>query len=187
MDFLFDAMRRLQSEIHLLMNFSLFFSILGAIILVWLAWFLTYYRVGAREAVQAAAQRPANGHVPPNPFEAENAGLRRRITNLERENEAVRQENVDFRRRNDELTNANDNLEDVTVITAQSFPSFFFLRARHSPANRPTPDLHTMFVHFDHQFFDGALARCVVEWIKRMKTCAGLCYFHPSTGLCTIR
>ncbi|KAI6207317.1 Protein of unknown function SprT domain containing protein [Aphelenchoides fujianensis] len=51
----------------------------------------------------------------------------------------------------------------------------------------PTPDLHTMFVHFDHQFFDGALARCVVEWSKRMKTCAGLCYFHPSTGLCTIR
>ncbi|KAI6199176.1 SprT-like domain-containing protein [Aphelenchoides besseyi] len=44
----------------------------------------------------------------------------------------------------------------------------------------PTPDLHTMFIHFDLQFFDGLLAGCLVD-------CAGICYFHPQSGLCTIR
>lgn len=32
----------------------------------------------------------------------------------------------------------------------------------------PTPDLHSTFVQFNTQFFDGALAACTVEWSKRM-------------------
>ncbi|KAI6213319.1 Protein with SprT-like domain at the N terminus [Aphelenchoides besseyi] len=28
----------------------------------------------------------------------------------------------------------------------------------------PTPDLHTMFIHFNFQFFNGLLAGCLVEW-----------------------
>ncbi|KAH7715955.1 Zinc finger RAD18 domain-containing protein [Aphelenchoides avenae] len=51
----------------------------------------------------------------------------------------------------------------------------------------PTPDLHSTFVQFNTQFFDGALAACTVEWSKRMTACAGICYFQPKSGLCSIR
>ncbi|CAD5224190.1 unnamed protein product [Bursaphelenchus okinawaensis] len=51
----------------------------------------------------------------------------------------------------------------------------------------PTPDLLETFRLFDFQFFEGSLQQCVVEWSKKMSTCAGICYFKPRLGHCIIR
>lgn len=45
----------------------------------------------------------------------------------------------------------------------------------------PTPDVHSLFVQFNHRFFWGRLASVVVRWSKRMFSCAGVCrqlYFN---------
>lgn len=40
----------------------------------------------------------------------------------------------------------------------------------------PTPDVHSLFLHFDKLFFWSKLAnRVVVRWSKRMYSCAGVC------------
>lgn len=40
----------------------------------------------------------------------------------------------------------------------------------------PTPNVHTLFIHFDKMFFWTKLAsRAVVRWSKRMYSCAGIC------------
>uniref|UniRef100_A0A915DSR0 SprT-like domain-containing protein n=1 Tax=Ditylenchus dipsaci TaxID=166011 RepID=A0A915DSR0_9BILA len=51
----------------------------------------------------------------------------------------------------------------------------------------PTPDIFAQFVLFNEQFFFAKLGACTVEWSKRLTSCAGICQFHPRTGLCTIR
>ncbi|MFH4976789.1 hypothetical protein AB6A40_003498 [Gnathostoma spinigerum] len=51
----------------------------------------------------------------------------------------------------------------------------------------PTPDIHALFVAFDDQFFYGKLAACEVKWSPRMTICAGVCSYHPRSGLCSIR
>ncbi|XP_023166881.2 sprT-like domain-containing protein Spartan [Drosophila hydei] len=40
----------------------------------------------------------------------------------------------------------------------------------------PTPDIFAMFVRFDQKFFQKRLGAVVVEWSKRMYSCAGICY-----------
>ncbi|XP_030568313.1 sprT-like domain-containing protein Spartan [Drosophila novamexicana] len=40
----------------------------------------------------------------------------------------------------------------------------------------PTPDIFAMFVRFDQKFFQRRLGAVVVEWSKRMYSCAGICY-----------
>ncbi|KAL6061367.1 Protein with SprT-like domain at the N terminus [Balamuthia mandrillaris] len=51
----------------------------------------------------------------------------------------------------------------------------------------PTPDLHALFIHFNHQFFDEALSCVEVKWSKRMTLCAGLCTFEGKGGLCCVK
>ncbi|XP_068154760.1 uncharacterized protein mh [Drosophila tropicalis] len=40
----------------------------------------------------------------------------------------------------------------------------------------PTPDISSMFVQFDDKFFQKRLGAVVIEWSKRMYSCAGICY-----------
>lgn len=40
----------------------------------------------------------------------------------------------------------------------------------------PTPDIYAMFVRFDEKFFQQRLGSVMVEWSKRMYSCAGICY-----------
>ncbi|XP_062140814.1 DNA-dependent metalloprotease SPRTN isoform X1 [Drosophila sulfurigaster albostrigata] len=40
----------------------------------------------------------------------------------------------------------------------------------------PTPDVFAMFTRFDEKFFQRRLGAVVVEWSKRMYSCAGICY-----------
>jgi len=51
----------------------------------------------------------------------------------------------------------------------------------------PNPDVHSLFVSYNHQFFWGALDACTVDWSKRMTLCAGLCRFEGKSGLCSIK
>uniref|UniRef100_A0A914HNZ3 SprT-like domain-containing protein n=1 Tax=Globodera rostochiensis TaxID=31243 RepID=A0A914HNZ3_GLORO len=53
----------------------------------------------------------------------------------------------------------------------------------------PSPNIHELFVTFDHQFFWGTLNSnaCIVEWSKTMTSCAGLCRFSVGNRLCSIR
>ncbi|XP_030026449.2 sprT-like domain-containing protein Spartan [Manduca sexta] len=51
----------------------------------------------------------------------------------------------------------------------------------------PTPDVHSLFLHFDKLFFWTSLAsRAVVRWSKRMYTCAGICSYEGRSGFCDI-
>ncbi|XP_013187204.1 DNA-dependent metalloprotease dvc-1 [Amyelois transitella] len=51
----------------------------------------------------------------------------------------------------------------------------------------PTPNIHTLFLHFDKLFFWTKLAsRAVVRWSKRMYSCAGICSYEGRGGLCDI-
>lgn len=51
----------------------------------------------------------------------------------------------------------------------------------------PTPNVHTLFIHFDKMFFWTKLAsRAVVRWSKRMYSCAGICSYEGRGGLCDI-
>ncbi|CAB3235265.1 unnamed protein product [Arctia plantaginis] len=51
----------------------------------------------------------------------------------------------------------------------------------------PTPNVHTLFIHFDKEFFSTKLAsRAVVRWSKRMYSCAGICSYEGRGGLCDI-
>ncbi|KAM3963721.1 DNA-dependent metalloprotease SPRTN [Aphomia sociella] len=51
----------------------------------------------------------------------------------------------------------------------------------------PTPNVHTLFIHFDKVFFWTKLAsRAVVRWSKRMYSCAGICSYEGRGGLCDI-
>ncbi|CAG9785842.1 unnamed protein product [Diatraea saccharalis] len=51
----------------------------------------------------------------------------------------------------------------------------------------PTPNVHTLFLHFDKLFFWTKLAsRAVVRWSKRMYSCAGVCSYEGRGGLCDI-
>ncbi|XP_072938946.1 uncharacterized protein [Epargyreus clarus] len=51
----------------------------------------------------------------------------------------------------------------------------------------PTPNVHSMFMHFDRTFFWATLAsRCIVRWSKRMYSCAGICSYEGRAGLCDI-
>ncbi|XP_053613127.1 DNA-dependent metalloprotease dvc-1 [Plodia interpunctella] len=51
----------------------------------------------------------------------------------------------------------------------------------------PTPNVHTLFLHFDKLFFWTKLAnRAVVRWSKRMYSCAGICSYEGRGGLCDI-
>lgn len=38
------------------------------------------------------------------------------------------------------------------------------------------PDIHTLFVTYNQQYFENLLGVCTVEWSDRMTLCAGLCY-----------
>lgn len=40
----------------------------------------------------------------------------------------------------------------------------------------PSPDVHAMFVRFNAKFFQNRLGAVVLEWSKRMYSCAGICY-----------
>ncbi|KAL3077118.1 hypothetical protein niasHS_013107 [Heterodera schachtii] len=53
----------------------------------------------------------------------------------------------------------------------------------------PNPNVHELFITFDHQFFWGTLNSnaCVVEWSKTMTSCAGICRFSVGNRLCSIR
>ncbi|PZC72707.1 hypothetical protein B5X24_HaOG210721 [Helicoverpa armigera] len=51
----------------------------------------------------------------------------------------------------------------------------------------PTPNVHSLFLHFDKMFFWTKLAsRAVVRWSKRMYSCAGVCSYEGRGGLCDI-
>lgn len=47
-------------------------------------------------------------------------------------------------------------------------------------------DIHTLFANYNEIFFKGKLVTTIVEWSKRMTTCAGLCY-STGEGFYTIR
>lgn len=50
----------------------------------------------------------------------------------------------------------------------------------------PTPDVHILFVTFSERFFWDKLQAVSVSWSKKMTSCAGICTYNPSGGLCTI-
>lgn len=50
----------------------------------------------------------------------------------------------------------------------------------------PTPDIHTLFIAFNQQFFSNKLEAVSISWSKRMTTCAGICSYHSRGGLCRI-
>ncbi|XP_033249486.1 sprT-like domain-containing protein Spartan [Drosophila miranda] len=43
-----------------------------------------------------------------------------------------------------------------------------------------TPNIFSMFVRFDEKFFQRRLGAVVLEWSKRMYTCAGICYLRSN-------
>jgi hypothetical protein len=51
----------------------------------------------------------------------------------------------------------------------------------------PNPDVHSLFVLYNDQFFWGALGPCTVKWNKRMTVHAGLCSFQQKSGFCSIK
>ncbi|EDW30808.1 GL13306 [Drosophila persimilis] len=44
----------------------------------------------------------------------------------------------------------------------------------------PTPNIFSMFVRFDEKFFQRRLGAVVLEWSKRMYSCAGICYLRSN-------
>lgn len=50
----------------------------------------------------------------------------------------------------------------------------------------PNPDLHSLFLLFDQQYFQGKLGSVEVRWSPRMTLCAGMCYYYPG-GYCSVR
>lgn len=48
----------------------------------------------------------------------------------------------------------------------------------------PNPDIHSLFLAFNRQYFWSALDSVLVQWSKRMTVCAGLCRFQ--NGSCSI-
>ncbi|XP_022216640.2 DNA-dependent metalloprotease SPRTN [Drosophila obscura] len=44
----------------------------------------------------------------------------------------------------------------------------------------PTPNIFSMFVRFDEKFFKKRLGGVVLEWSKRMFSCAGICYLRSN-------
>ncbi|XP_013179229.1 PREDICTED: sprT-like domain-containing protein Spartan [Papilio xuthus] len=51
----------------------------------------------------------------------------------------------------------------------------------------PTPDVHSLFLHFDKLFFWTKLAsRVAVRWSKRMYSCAGVCSYECRSRFCDI-
>lgn len=48
----------------------------------------------------------------------------------------------------------------------------------------PNPDIHSLFLKFNQQFFWGTLDSVLVQWSKKMTACAGLCRFD--SGFCSI-
>ncbi|KAJ8721221.1 hypothetical protein PYW07_001996 [Mythimna separata] len=51
----------------------------------------------------------------------------------------------------------------------------------------PTPNVHSLFIHFDKMFFWTKLeSRAVVRWSKRMYSCAGICSYEGRAGICDI-
>ena len=51
----------------------------------------------------------------------------------------------------------------------------------------PTPDLHSLFIGFNDEFFWGRLSCCEVKWSPRMTLCAGVCSYQRRSGYCSIR
>ncbi|XP_059471817.1 DNA-dependent metalloprotease dvc-1 [Neocloeon triangulifer] len=51
----------------------------------------------------------------------------------------------------------------------------------------PCPDVHGMFIEFNHKFFWGKLDGVEVKWSPRMTLCAGVCSYEGRGGLCSIR
>lgn len=51
----------------------------------------------------------------------------------------------------------------------------------------PNPDVHTLFLTFNNQFFWGRLAGVEVRWSPRMTLCAGVCSYEGRGGLCSVR
>lgn len=51
----------------------------------------------------------------------------------------------------------------------------------------PNPDIHALFCHYNHLYFNDALGACTVDWSsKRMTLCAGICQYMKMGG-CAIR
>lgn len=50
----------------------------------------------------------------------------------------------------------------------------------------PCPDLHSLFLLFNAQYFHHKLDSVEVRWSKRMTLCAGICYYYPG-GYCSVR
>ncbi|XP_025409666.1 sprT-like domain-containing protein Spartan [Sipha flava] len=48
----------------------------------------------------------------------------------------------------------------------------------------PNPDIHSLFLAFNKQYFWGTLETVVIQWSKRMTVCAGLCRYQR--GFCSI-
>uniref|UniRef100_A0A0P4W294 Protein with SprT-like domain at the N terminus n=1 Tax=Scylla olivacea TaxID=85551 RepID=A0A0P4W294_SCYOL len=51
----------------------------------------------------------------------------------------------------------------------------------------PNPDVHTLFLTFNDQFFWGRLSGVEVRWSPRMTLCAGVCCYEGRGGLCSVR
>ncbi|XP_042217750.1 DNA-dependent metalloprotease dvc-1-like isoform X2 [Homarus americanus] len=51
----------------------------------------------------------------------------------------------------------------------------------------PNPDIHTLFLTFNDQFFWGRLTGVEVKWSPRMTLCAGVCSYEGHGGLCSVR
>ena len=51
----------------------------------------------------------------------------------------------------------------------------------------PNPDLHSLFLQFNKEFFWSRLNGCEVKWSPRMTLCAGVCSYQYRSGFCSIR
>ena len=51
----------------------------------------------------------------------------------------------------------------------------------------PNPDLHSLFLQFNNEFFWSRLNGCEVKWSPRMTLCAGVCSYQYRSGFCSIR
>lgn len=50
----------------------------------------------------------------------------------------------------------------------------------------PTPDIHMLFMAFNEKYFWNKLLAVCVSWSKRMTTCAGICSYQGTGGLCRV-
>lgn len=48
----------------------------------------------------------------------------------------------------------------------------------HVNIHEVNPDVHKLFQHYNHVYFDNVLSSVLVNWSKRMTLCAGLCRFQ---------